>query len=110
MAELRGHAGDAAAPVIWDSEAVGNACEGLKRCTSNKAWYELTSINNDAQLETANKSIPSGEQPLHSVSSKITLVPGVRQRPRSFNKGLSQHSDFRIFHLGEDGSGLEAAR
>ncbi|KAF5896985.1 Lactoylglutathione lyase, partial [Clarias magur] len=55
----RDELGDAAAPVIWDSEAVGNACEGLKRRTSNKAWYELASINNSARLETTNKTVRS---------------------------------------------------
>lgn len=84
---------DAVAPVIWDSEAVGNACEGLKRCTSNKAWYELTAINNAAQLETANKSIPSGTRGGYTLRLRIceALAVGkvllrVRFAPGHFDK------------------------
>lgn len=32
----RTRSADAAAPVIWDSEAAGNACEGLKKKQTKK--------------------------------------------------------------------------
>lgn len=83
--------GDAAAPVIWDSEALGNACEGLKGWTSNKAWYEPTSINNRAQLGTTNKSIPSGTQYMRWRHTPTEAMQSSRCRnntPRCFSPAL----------------------